>query len=183
MAKPAGPKLKVFIAQMGFYDSVVAARSQTAALEAWGIHQNLFAGGQARPTDDRQAIEAALAQPGVPLRRLVGTTNPFELKPRGLPQIPDAPKKWAEDVHPQKPAAKPAKPTKPADRKPLNKAEAALRKVDNDRKRKEAELRQRQEDLDRESEAAQARYVEARKRATSAVVAARQDYRQAGGTD
>jgi hypothetical protein len=37
---------KVFQAQFGFYDTVVAAPSQVAALRAWGIHQNLFAGGQ-----------------------------------------------------------------------------------------------------------------------------------------
>lgn len=183
MAKPSGPRLKVFVAQMGFYDSVVAARSQTAALEAWGTRQNLFAGGQARLTDNAQTVEAALAQPGVPLRRLVGTNNPFELNPRGLPQIPDAPKRWAEAVHPKRPALKPPRKTKPADRKPLDRAEADLRKVDDDRKHEEADLRRRQDELDAERSAAQAQYVEARKRATSAVVTARQAYRAAGGTD
>ncbi|QYE33213.1 hypothetical protein KZX46_03650 (plasmid) [Polymorphobacter sp. PAMC 29334] len=183
MKKAVDPKLKVFSAQMGFYDSVVAARSQTAALEAWGTRQNLFASGQARQTDDAQAVEAARAQPGVPLRRLIGTTNPFELKPRGLPEIPDAPRKWAEDVHPQKPPAKPPRKKKPADRRPLDKAEAALRQVDEDRKREEAELRRRQDELDAEREASQARYVEQRKQATGAVVEARTAYRKAGGTD
>ena len=94
MAKAAGQRLKVFVAQIGFYDTVVATTSQAAALKAWGTRQNLFAGGQARQIDDPQAVEAATANPEVPLRRLIGTDNPFELKPRGLPVVPDAPKKW-----------------------------------------------------------------------------------------
>ncbi len=61
-------RLKVFQAQFGFYDSVVAAPSQVAALRAWGAHQNLFSDGGARVATDEQAIEAALAQPEVPLR-------------------------------------------------------------------------------------------------------------------
>lgn len=36
------PRLKVFRAQMGFFDSVIAAPSQKAALEAWGARQDLF---------------------------------------------------------------------------------------------------------------------------------------------
>src|SRR5205085_10312942 len=56
-------KLKVFQAQIGFYDTVVAAPSQAAALRAWGIRQNLFADGLARTTDEPQAVEAALATP------------------------------------------------------------------------------------------------------------------------
>jgi hypothetical protein len=52
MAKAPGRKLKVFQAQFGFHDSVVAAPSQTAALRAWGTRQNLFGEGQARLTED-----------------------------------------------------------------------------------------------------------------------------------
>ena len=62
-------RLKVFQVHLGFYDTVVAAPSQAAALRAWGTHQNLFADGQARVTDDPQAIEAALAYPETPLKR------------------------------------------------------------------------------------------------------------------
>ncbi len=183
MAKSSGRKLKVFVAQMGFYDSAVAASSQTAALRAWGTHQNLFASGQARLSDDKQAIEAALASPETPLRRLVGTDHPFELNPKGLPDIPDAPKRWAENVHDKRPSPRPAKKPKPVSRKGLDAAEAALRKVDDDRKREEADLRRRQDELDGEREASQTRYVEQRKLATSAVVEARTAYRKTGGTD
>ena len=105
MAKPARRRLKVFQAQFGFYDTVVAAPSQAAALRAWGVRQNLFAAGQARVTDDAQAVEAALAHPETPLRRAVGSFDPFALEPARLPKIPDAPQKAAAIA----PAAK-AKP-------------------------------------------------------------------------
>ena len=184
MAKTPARRLKVFVAQIGFYDTVVAAASQTAALKAWGTRQNLFTGGQARLIDDPQAVEAALANPEVPLRRIVGTDNPFELNPRGLPVIPDAPKKWADEVHTKRPAPpRPKKAKPPASRTKLDKAEAALRRVDDDRKREETDLRRRQEDFDAEREAAQTTYIERRRAATAAVVAARQIYRKAGGTD
>jgi len=41
---PAKRKLKVFQAQLGFYDTVVAVPGRAAALRAWGVHQDLFAG-------------------------------------------------------------------------------------------------------------------------------------------
>lgn len=43
-----GRKYKVFLAQFGFYATVVAGPAQAAALGAWGIRQNLFR----RPSPD-----------------------------------------------------------------------------------------------------------------------------------
>ncbi len=177
----AARKLKVFQAQIGFYDTVVAAASQAAALRAWGTHQNLFASGEAKITTDEAAVTAALEHPETPLRRAVGSTDPFRLEPTSLPTVPDAPKRAAV-----KPAAK-AKPTPapkpPADRSALDAAEAALHRLDEARKREEADLRRRQSELDEAKSAAQATYVEARKAATAAVVEARKAYRSAGGAD
>lgn len=180
MAKAPGRRLKVFQAQFGFHDSVVAAPSQAAALRAWGIRQNLFAEGQARITEDPQAVEAARAHPEVPLRRPVGSNHPFELSPTALPDVPDAPRRKAAKATR---ATKPAPETPPADRSELDAAEAALQALDGRRKREEARLRAQQEELDREMAARQAAYVESRKAATAAVVAARQAYRKAGGRD
>src|SRR5882672_4829972 len=84
--------LKVFQAHLGFYDTAVAAPSRAAALKAWGSRQNLFREGVASETKDAQAVTAALAKPGVVLRRPVGSNAPFSENP-GLPQIPNAPKK------------------------------------------------------------------------------------------
>src|SRR4029079_17852375 len=67
------PRLKVFQAHLGFFDTVVAAPSRAAALKAWGSRQDLFRDGQARPASDPGAIAAALAKPGLVLRRPVGS--------------------------------------------------------------------------------------------------------------
>jgi hypothetical protein len=75
LAKPKARKLKVFQAQFGFYDTVVAAPSQAAALRAWGTRQNLFASGDAKVVTDEAAVAAATAQPETPLRRAIGSTD------------------------------------------------------------------------------------------------------------
>jgi hypothetical protein len=184
MATARHPRLKVFQAQFGFHDSVVAAPSQAAALRAWGTRQNLFAEGLARITEDAAAAQAALAHPGVPLRRAVGSKGAFALEPSDMPHIPDAPRPAGlRKTRPDKarPPAAPQRP--PADRSALDAAEQALHKLDAARTREEADLRRRQVELDRRVAEAQARYVAAREAATAAVVAARQAYRNAGGTD
>jgi type IV secretory pathway VirB10-like protein len=160
MAKARGRKLKVFQAQFGFHDSVVAAPSQAAALRAWGTRQNLFAEGQARLADDPQAVEAARAHPEVPLRRAVGSNDPFELEPTALPKVPDRPK---PTVVKAAPTPKPVPTRPPADRSALDAAEAALHSVDERRKREEARLRDEQAELERKIAERQATYVAARK--------------------
>ena len=80
--------LKVFQTEIGFYELIVAAPSQAAALRAWGLHLNLFADGTARMATDERVIAAALAQPGVCLKRGVGSHDAFSLNP-GLPRLPE----------------------------------------------------------------------------------------------
>jgi hypothetical protein len=177
----AGRKLKVFQAQFGFYDTVVAAPSQAAALRAWGVNQNLFASGQAKATTDEAAITAATANPETPLRRAVGSSDPFELEPSSLPKIPDPPKKGTSKPTAKSKAAPPAKP--PADRSKLDQAQKRLRALDEGRKSEEADLRKEEDELHARITAAQLAYVSARKAATSKVVEARAAYRKAGGKD
>jgi hypothetical protein len=86
-------RLKVFQARLGFYDTVVAAASRAAALRAWGVHQNLFADGGARPADDKTAIDAALAHPETVLKRPAGSRARFEIDPAGLPKAPPGPRR------------------------------------------------------------------------------------------
>jgi len=88
----SGRKLKVFQAQFGFYDAIVAASSQAAALRAWGVNKNLLASGEATVTTDEAAVAAATAHPETPLRRAVGSTEAFALEPTSLHEVPDAPK-------------------------------------------------------------------------------------------
>lgn len=181
MAKPKGRKLKVFQAQFGFYDTVVAAPSQAAALRAWGTRQNLFASGDAKVVTDEAPIAAATAQPETPLRRAVGSSDPFVLEPTNLPKVPDAPKKA-----PSKAAAKPkpaAPPKPPADRSQLDAAEKGLHALDERRKGEEADFRREADELEARRESAQTAYVAARKAATAKVVDARTAYRKDGGAD
>jgi soluble cytochrome b562 len=178
LAKKPTRRLKVFQTQLGFYDSVVAAPSQAAALRAWGVKQNLFADGQARIIDEPKAVAAARAHPETPLRRAVGSADPFVLEPTGLPDIPDLPRPERAKA---RRAGKAARPTAPADRTALDAAEAALRKLDDDRERQEQKFHLQAKRLDDAREAARNANLAARKAATAAVEAARRAYRKAGG--
>lgn len=111
-------RLKVFQAQFGFWDCVVAAPSQAAALRAWGTRQNLFSAGEAREVKDEGVVATALAHPETPLRRAVGSSDPFSLEPR----LPDAPRATRRPARPR-PVVD---PTKLPDRGALDDAEAAL---------------------------------------------------------
>jgi hypothetical protein len=189
LPKKPNRKLKVFQAQFGFFDMVLAAPSQAAALRAWGTHRNLFATGHAKLATDEAAIAAALEHPGTLLRRAVGSNDPFSVEPTSLPKVRDLAAAMPEFESPPKAQPQPKqKPKPPPARKPppdrsrLDAAEAALQKLHEQRVQEEADLRRQQEELDAKREAAQQRYIEARKRATAAVIAAREAYRRAGGT-
>lgn len=79
-------RLKVFRAHLGFFDAIVAAPSQKAALAAWGAPASEFRKGFAAVTDDPEAVQAALTQPGVVLRRPFGSKAAFSIEPV-LPKI------------------------------------------------------------------------------------------------
>jgi hypothetical protein len=173
-------KLKVFQAPFGFYDSVVAASSQAAALRAWGTHQNLFAEGIAGVTDDPKAVEAALAHPDIPLRRAIGSDAPFELEPSVKPKAPKLPK--GEKVQKAaRPAAKPKPEPAPPDRSELDEAEASLKRLDDGWTRRKAEFARRRAELDADEEAAQESYDEDRTLRRRSVEAAKAAFEKAAG--
>ena len=115
-------RLKVFRAHLGFYDSVIAAPSQKAALEAWGAGKSEFAHGFAEVTDDPKAVTAALAEPGIVLRRPFGSNGEF----KSAPEAPAVPK----------PAAKRKHSTRQADRERKRKAAAEAKAARAEEKRK-----------------------------------------------
>src|SRR5437879_6525246 len=78
LSQMAKRPLKVFRAHLGFYDTVVAAPSQKAALETWGAGKGEFAKGFAKVTNDPVAVQSALANPGIVLRRPFGSDGPFK---------------------------------------------------------------------------------------------------------
>ncbi|WP_305307506.1 hypothetical protein [Phenylobacterium sp.] len=180
-------RLKVFQAQIGFYDTVVAVSSQPAALKAWGLRQDLFASGHAKVAEDPQAIEAALAHPDMPLKRPVGTRDPFELEAAGAPRLPERPPKGArraaagKAAEPDRARTKPPKPK--ADRGQLNAAETDLQALEETQSKEAAALQRRKDELEAEIQTSQAAHAEALKAAKTAVRAARSAYRKAGGRD
>jgi colicin import membrane protein len=70
-------KLKTYVTSLGFYDQAVAAPSMKAALDAWGSKSNLFHQGFAKEADDPAIVKAAMAKPGVVLKRPIGSDEPF----------------------------------------------------------------------------------------------------------
>lgn len=72
------PKIKVFTANLGFYETAVAARSQRIALAHWGVARDLFREGSARETHDPKAVNAAMRKVGMVVRRPIGSSGSFE---------------------------------------------------------------------------------------------------------
>lgn len=179
--KVGAGRLKVFQAQFGFYDSVVAAPSQAAALRAWGTHQNLFADGQARVATDKAAVEAALSHPNTPLRRALGSQSAFAVEPTSLPVVPDLPKSAGRKRAPAPPRA-PVRPKPPADRSELDAAERTAARLEEEREDENRAFARRQSELDAAIAAARKRYEHRRKTVGAAVAAARDAYRKAGGS-
>ena len=177
---PKAPRLKVYRAAFGFHESVVAAPNQGAALKAWGTRQNLFAEGAAEVTTEAAAVKAALAHPQTPLRRAVGSSDPFVLEPgaAALPEVPPARRR--PKPGPAKDASRPA-PKPAADRSALTAAERALAQIAADQKAGEADFKKRLRALQDEADQAARRLDKRRAAAETAVDRARRAFIDAGG--
>lgn len=182
---PKARRLKVFQAQIGFYDTVVAVPSQPAALKAWGLRQDLFASGHAKIAEDPQAIEAAQAHPGTPLKRAVGTDAAFEVDASPSLEAPASLARRRPARRPTKSAKpktpRPAKP--PADRSRLDAAQSALEALEATWAGEAAALSRRKADLEAQIAAAREAHDKALEAARAAVRNARSAYRKAGGQD
>ena len=164
-------KLKTFITNLGFFELAVAAPSMKAALEAWGMSHNAFAHGFARQTDDADIIAVTEAQPGVVLKRPVGSDEAFT-------QNPDLPKSLPALKPPPRPAKK-ARAAKPAKKKTHSKSkpgpasvtsfEKARAKREKARARQEAQQEKERTQRRRETEKAQAALDAARERHDAAL--------------
>jgi hypothetical protein len=82
-------KLKTYLTSVGFFDLAIAAPSMKAALAAWGSNSNLFHQGFANEVTDGSVVEATMAQPGVVLRRPVGSNKPFKVDAAFSADLPD----------------------------------------------------------------------------------------------
>ena len=115
------PTLKVYRTPIGFHDAYVAARSQKAALQAWGSDADLFARGVAEVVTEPELTAEPLAHPGEVIKKLRGSAAE---QLAALP--PDKPKSRPNAKAEPKAAAQPKpKPPRP-DRAPVEAAEHAL---------------------------------------------------------
>ncbi|MCK1721624.1 cell envelope biogenesis protein TolA [Bradyrhizobium sp. 141] len=140
--------LKTYQTSLGFFDLAIAAPSMKAALEAWGADSNLFHQGAAKESDDPDVIAAAMAKPGVVLRRPVGTDRPFS-EHAELPTDlgGGGPTKAARKSKGHK-AKKPS--SRPVDKAAERKAALAFEK---EQKRRQLEQTARQKDRERRQQA------------------------------
>lgn len=100
-----------------------------AALEAWGSNSNLFHQGFAKEARDPAIIAAAMARPGVVLRRAVGSNDTFQQN-AGLPRT----------IGDKQRTAKRQQPAKEPQRKLDDKAiAAATRAFEREKVRREQE--------------------------------------------
>jgi hypothetical protein len=158
-------KLRVYQTSQGFYDLAIAAPSMKAALEAWGANNNLFHQGFARESDDNKVIAAAMAKPGIVLRRPVGSDVAF----REHAALPSAASLEAPAQRgPARPAKARAAEVQKVDEKADRRAAAAFEK---ERQRRE---RQRQKEEARAVKARALREAERKKTETELEVAARE---------
>jgi hypothetical protein len=150
-------KLKVFRTPIGFHDAYVAAPSQKAALEAWGAGANLFARGTAEEVTDPRLTAEPLARPGEVIRVSRGDLK-AQLKALGPRRKPTAkPKGDAKPKGEDKPKPR-FGATPPPKRDKVDRAEAALARARDERRKERAALEKQIDALERKLHAATARH-------------------------
>jgi len=130
-------KLKTYQTSLGFFDLAIAAPSMKAALAAWGSNSNLFHQGVAKEAEDPRVIAAAMAKPGVVLKRPVGSTGRF-VEHAELPANLPAGRKTSVE-HPK--AAKKRRGRSPAGAVDAQAARKAAMKFEREEKRRERQRR------------------------------------------
>jgi hypothetical protein len=149
-------KLKTYQTSLGFFDLAIAAPSMKAALEAWGADSNLFHQGAAKESDDPDVIAAAMAKPGIVLRRPVGSSGSYSEHAELPNNLGDAAKltksgRKSGDRKARKPLARPVE--KAAQRKAALAYEREERRQESERAREEAarqkERERRQQAVDK----------------------------------
>jgi hypothetical protein len=152
-------KLKTYQTSLGFFDLAIAAPSMKAALEAWGADSNLFHQGAAKESDDPDVIVAAMAKPGIVLRRPVGSEGSFSEHAELPTNLGDAagPRKLGRKWARSKAKKLPARPVdKAAERKAALAYELEQRRRQSERAREEAARQKERERLQQAVDQAQA---------------------------
>ena len=180
-------QLKVFSTAAGFVNAVVAAPSQKAALEAWGVRDNLFASGAATVVTDPDLIAQALATPGEIVRVPISTDAGFLAAAKPPPAAAsaasktNAPKASATSAPPAAQVPRPAPPP-PPDRSALTSAEKALHAAQTHQRETMAELDTERDAYERRRAEAEAELKQAVSAAERARDLALEAFKAAGGS-
>lgn len=197
-------RLKTYEAEIdGLHEWIVAAPNQRAALDAFGVHQDLFAQGLARVSKDEAATKQAEDHPGQPLRRPKGSSDAFQVVRTGSldvwelaaaaaaqhPAMKAAPAGKPAPAPAKGKAAKPSKappprpppPAKAPSRTRLTKAEQALADFMARSEAEMAAVQQEIEELERRRTQLKVGHAARRARLAKELEEARADYRAAGG--
>lgn len=176
-------QLKVFSTPAGFVNAVVAAPSQKAALEAWGIRENVFANGSATVVTDPELIAQALATPGRIVRVPIGSEEAILKGAKAPARGPSAPAAKPKATAKSSAKAEKTPPPPPPDRGPLTAAEAAVAAAEAHKSEELDRLDQEFRDLQERRSRREAALERELKTARSAQDLAMRRYRQAGGAD
>jgi hypothetical protein len=144
--RPMARKLKTYQTSLGFFEQAIAAPSMKAALEAWGADSNLFHQGVAKESTDPDVIAAAMAKPGVVLKRPVGSDGVFgehAALPKNLGQ--DGPRKSTSKPAGPKAKKSSGRPDKAADRKAAQAYERERQRREREEAREEAARQKKSE--------------------------------------
>ncbi len=166
---------KVFRTSAGFEDAYVAAKSQKAALEAWGARSNLFASGMAEIVTDPQLTGAALAHPGKVIRAPRRTPAQYLAAADASRPRPAKSRRKGQDGNSVAPSLAQAKPKPKPSRSRLDNATHALEEQRrqfadalSEIDRQIADLRQERETLRSKRDLALAKLEERRDRGDEA---------------
>lgn len=151
-------KLKTYLTTSGFFELAVAAPSMKAALEIWGSKSNQFQQGFAKETTDPEIVGATMAQPGVVLRRPIGSRGPFKQEAE-LPKVSALAK--ASKSRPELKTAPKKEKKQPAAKADAGAGKKAAQLYDLAQKRREREERQEQQERQRQRERREAAIAKA----------------------
>jgi hypothetical protein len=178
-------RTKVYITRIGLKDWLVAAASQKAALQAWDVHRNLFATGEARLTNDPTHVEIAMRTPGVPVAA-PGTRSAEIVELASHRKSAKAPrtnivnlaahraKGGGRDDAKSEARAAPKPATAKPDRAKLEAAERELREYDREAARTRSEIEKRKRAIETELEAFDALHERRRARLAKRVARERE---------
>lgn len=170
--KPQKQRLKLFRTPIGFHDAYVAAPSRKAALEAWGSGTDLFSAGIAEELKDAKLLRELQERPGEVVRKPRGSAKEHAA---GLERIGRTETKQEGGPRIKSGKTKGKKPSRGA----LDKADAAVAKLEKRQAEERGELDREERALAKRGERQEEKDAKAMEKATATRDKAKEKYRVA----